>query len=98
MVSAVLLNARSGFAGTVLSLCAVSLSTYLVVACLQAQAVMSWFVLQAVFLAARALGVARSSLLGSDGLHPVPLDARSRRVAPVPECRAHLWVGRFLVP
>ena len=49
MVSAVLLNARSGFAGAVLSLCAVSLSTYLVVACLQAQAVMSWFVLQAVF-------------------------------------------------
>ena len=49
-------------------------------------------------LAARALGVARSFLLGSDGLHPVPLDARSRRVAPVPECRAHLWVGRFLVP
>ena len=49
MVSAVLLNARSGFAGTVLSLCAVSLSTYLVVAGLQAQAVMSWFVLQAVF-------------------------------------------------
>ena len=35
--------------------------------------------------AARALGVARSSLLGSDGLHPIPLDARSRRVAPVPE-------------
>ena len=98
MVSAVLLNARSGFAGTVLSLCAVSLSTYLVVACLQAQAVMSWFVLQAVYLLQGRWGLRGHLCLGLMA-STLSLWMRVRAEWPLSQkCRSLLWTGRFLVP